>query len=972
MKSLSILSLAALAIALPAAAEDWLSWRGAYNHGVSESADPPLEWSESENVAWKVEIEGHGVSSPIVVGDKSFLTTAINTGEVDPSKPKPEDQPDRIFGIKFPNTSYQMVVLCLDRHTGETLWRDVAATIVPHEGHHKDASFASGSPVSDGERVFFFFGSGGLFAYDLAGKKIWERRMESAKVGASLGEGSSPVVHGGKLVLVRDHAGQSTIEALNSATGETIWKMNRDEKNAWATPAIAEHDGVTQVITTASNKVRSYNLETGEVIWEASGLTGNCTPCPVVLGKTAYVMSGYEGHALLAIPITGKGDVTDSIAWRSDRGTPYVPSPLLYGDRLYFTQSNQGILTSLQTKDGAEVIERTRVPELGDVYASPVGAQDRIYLTGRKGTTVVIEHGKELKVLATNRLTESFHASPALAGNQIFLRGMRHLYCLQEGAKPAATTTKPAAAEIKDPKKALSARLKALVDEGKITGEESIEIYLTAFPEEKENVRKWLAQQTVEAKTRQLLEEIAKRELPEDYPGPGHQIFADNWFKNAGAKGARVAELWKAQQRLFPDMENEGFSFIKILDYVRSDGKPQTKPVVDGNPHIKRKVKAEIRREEGKPAGKRGSISGLVRDESGKPMGGVMVSAFDAERRMSTSVFSQPDGSFQIDELAEGNFQIRARLPGQLDRYLEDVKLGANDLVFAMEPATGEDLENQRPADSAFAQLHFDNVRDRLNFKMMCAYCHQIGTRGFRTPEKPVDWETMIRRMDGFGGLYPHTQDTIVQRVIDTYKDDAVDSWPAYEPPPAPSGMAVNAKITAWEMGNHYEGSFHDLEIGPDDGLAYVVHIGRQYTATLDPETTERIYYKLPRGSHGPHSIEPDNDGQMWLTLCVSGEMAKLDLQTKEYTITSSAEPPAERGSWPHTLRVDPKDPEGLIWYTDAGRNSVFRFHPKTLERKEYKLLEANQVKAGGKGESRGITPYGLDYSPVDGTIWYS
>lgn len=968
MKHQSIPILISFALVFPAAAEDWLSWRGPGNHGVSESANPPLEWSESENVAWKIEIEGAGVSSPIVVGDKVFLTTAVNTGEVDPSKPKPEDQPDRIFGIKFPNTSYQMVVLCLDRHTGKTLWRDVAATIVPHEGHHKDASFASGSPVSDGERVYFFFGSGGLFAYDLAGKKIWAREMEPAKVGASLGEGSSPVVHDGKLVLVRDHAGQSTIEALNAATGETIWKKNRDEKNAWATPAIAEHDGITQVITTASKKVRSYDLENGEVIWEATGLTGNCTPCPVVLDKTAYVMSGYEGHALLAIPITGKGDVTNSIVWRSDRGTPYVPSPLLYGDQLYFTQSNQGILTSLQTKDGSVAIERTRVPDLGDVYASPVGAQGRVYLTGRKGTTVVIEHGKQLKVLATNRLTENFHASPALAGNQIFLRGMRHLYCLQEGAtaQSAAAAAEPTA----DPKKDLSAKLKAMVDAGKITGEESIELYLTAFPEEEENVKKWLAEQSKEAETRQLLEKIAKRELPDDYPGPGHQIFVDNWFKNAGAKGARVGELWKEQQRLFPDMENRGHSFVKILDFVRMEGLQVSS--VEANPHIKRKVKAEIRREEGKPAGERGSIYGLVRDQSGKPMGGVMVSAFDAERRMSTSVFSQPDGSFQIDELAEGNFRIRARLLGQLDRWLEDVKLGATELVFSMKPATGKDLEYQRPADSAFGMLEFDNVRDRLNFKMMCAYCHQIGTLGFRTPEKPVDWETMIRRMDGFGGLYRHTQDTIVQRVIDTYKGDAVDSWPAYEPPPAPSGMAANAKITAWEMGKPFEGSFHDLEIGPDDGLAYVVHIGRQYTATLDPETTERIYYKLPRGSHGPHSIEPDNDGQMWLTLCVSGEMAKFDLQTKEYTITSSAEPPAERGSWPHTLRVDPKDPEGLIWYTDAGRNSVFRFHPKTLERKEYKLLEANQVKAGGKGESRGITPYGLDYSPVDGTIWYS
>ncbi|MCP4743487.1 MAG: hypothetical protein GY871_14875, partial [Actinomycetales bacterium] len=229
---------------------------------------------------------------------------------------------------------------------------------------------------------------------------------------------------------------------------------------------------------------------------------------------------------------------------------------------------------------------------------------------------------------------------------------------------------------------------------------------------------------------------------------------------------------------------------------------------------------------------------------------------------------------------------------------------------------------------------------DRLNFKMNCAYCHQIGTPGFRTPEKPVDWETMIRRMDGFGGLYPHTKNTIVQRIIDTYKDDAVDSWPEYVPPPAPTGMVTKAKITAWEMGEPYVGSFHDLEVG-DDGLAYVVHIGKQYTATLDPRTGERIYYRLPRGSHGPHSIEPDNDGEMWLTLCVSGEMAKFDLETKEYTILSSAEPPAERGSWPHTLRVDPKDSEGYIWYTDAGRNSVFRLHPRTLDRKEYQLLDA-------------------------------
>ena len=412
---------------------NWHQWRGPENNGVSRSAKPPLEWSEEKNLKWKAEVTGHGTSSPIVWGDKVFLTTAINTGKVDPKLPKPEDQPERVFGIKFPNTSYEMVVLCFDRNTGKQVWRDVAKTVVPHEGHHKDASFASASPFCDRERVYFWFGSAGMFAYSLDGKQLWERDLGPAKVGASLGEGSSPVVHDGRLIIVRDHSGQSTIECLDAASGETIWKKNRDEGNAWATPAIAKHEGVTQVITTASNAVRSYNLENGEVIWSATGLTNNSTPCPIVKDDTVFCMTGYQGHALLAIPITGKGDVTSQIRWKADRGTPYVPSAILYDKQLFFTQSNQGILTSLQADNGSEVIARTRVPNLGDIYASPVGADGRIYFVGRKGTTVVIEKGKKFKVLATNQLHDNFHASPALAGKQIFLR--RDAFSLLHGKR---------------------------------------------------------------------------------------------------------------------------------------------------------------------------------------------------------------------------------------------------------------------------------------------------------------------------------------------------------------------------------------------------------------------------------------------------------------------------------------------------------------------------------------------------------
>ncbi|MDE0594505.1 MAG: carboxypeptidase regulatory-like domain-containing protein [Roseibacillus sp.] len=365
------------------------------------------------------------------------------------------------------------------------------------------------------------------------------------------------------------------------------------------------------------------------------------------------------------------------------------------------------------------------------------------------------------------------------------------------------------------------------------------------------------------------------------------------------------------------------------------------------------------------------SIDGRVTNAEGKAMEGVMISAFDNDWRKSTSVFSQADGSFHLDGLRDVSLRVRARLLGQRDKWIEDVEPGTKSLAFGMEPARGVDLEVQRPANSGFGMLKFESMRDKLNFKMMCSYCHQIGTVGFRTPEKPVDWETMITRMDGYGGLYRHTRSTIVKRLIETYKDDAVKKWPKFVPPPPPTGDATKVKITAWEMGDRYEGSFHDLELGPE-GLVYAVNISKHRLVTLDPKTGERKRYQVPRGSWGPHSVELSNEGDLWITMCASGQMAKFDPKTKEFLVCSSGEAPAKRGSYPHTLRINPKDPEGLIWYTDAGRNSCFSLHPKTLEVKEYHLLKADQAVAAGKGESRGITPYGLDYSPVDGTIWYT
>jgi putative heme-binding domain-containing protein len=365
------------------------------------------------------------------------------------------------------------------------------------------------------------------------------------------------------------------------------------------------------------------------------------------------------------------------------------------------------------------------------------------------------------------------------------------------------------------------------------------------------------------------------------------------------------------------------------------------------------------------------SIRGTVVDTSGTGVEGVMVSAVDDQHRKWTSVFTQKDGSFAIAGLRNVDHKLRTRLLGLADEWKSRVEVGSDDLVIQTRSAIGQELELQRTANSAFSMLKFDNPRDKMNFKMHCTYCHQVGTLGFRTPEQPVDWETMLRRMDGFGGLYPHTRETIIGRLRETYKDDAVEKWPAFVPPPAPTGMATAATITMWEMDELHQGSFHDLEVGRD-GNVYAVNISRSRLLVLDPRTGEQTSFQYPRGVHAPHSIETANDGSLWTTMCASGKMVRFDINTKQFETYSSAEAPKTRGSYPHTLRINPQDPEGLIWYTDAGSNSCYSLHPVTHEVVNYKLLSAGQALGAGRGESRGITPYGIDFSPVDGMIWYS
>jgi outer membrane protein assembly factor BamB len=221
---------------------------------------------------------------------------------------------------------------------------------------------------------------------------------------------------------------------LDKKTGSTLWKKPRDERTSWSTPFVIEHGGKMQVITSASRKVRSYDLDTGELIWECSGLGPNTIPSPVAGDGLVFAMSGFQRNSLLAIRLGAAGDLTDSdsIAWRHNRGTPYVPSPLLYGDRLYCFASNNAILSCFDTKSGKPLIETQRLNGLQGVYASPVGAADRVYLVGRNGVTLVIKRSEPIEIVATNQLDDRLDASPAIVGKELFLRGREHLYCIAE------------------------------------------------------------------------------------------------------------------------------------------------------------------------------------------------------------------------------------------------------------------------------------------------------------------------------------------------------------------------------------------------------------------------------------------------------------------------------------------------------------------------------------------------------------
>ncbi len=446
MKITTSLTCVVLFIATATSHANWPTWRGPLANGAAPQANPPLEWSESKNVKWKVKLPGKGSSTPIVWGDKVFILTAIAADKpaeakaVEPAAapaPAPAEGNRRRGGGfgrgEKPTEVHQFIVLCLDRKTGNTLWQKTAQEEVPHEGHHQDHGFASASPVTDGEVLLAYFGSRGLHCYDLDGNLKWTKEFGKMITRNGFGEGASPALHGNTVVVNwDDETNNDFIVALDKRTGRELWKNPRNEPTGWSTPLIVEHDGKTQVIVSGTERIRSYDLATGKELWACGGLGSNPIPTPVVGGDTVYVMSGHREPKVIAIALGRTGDLTgtDAIRWSHNRSTPYVPSPVLIGDSLYFVSGNTGKISSFDAKTGKPHFEAEQIEGVFGTYASLVTSKDRIYVMGREGKCAVLKPGPKLEVLATNKLDDRTDASVALVGPELFIRGKENLYCI--------------------------------------------------------------------------------------------------------------------------------------------------------------------------------------------------------------------------------------------------------------------------------------------------------------------------------------------------------------------------------------------------------------------------------------------------------------------------------------------------------------------------------------------------------------
>lgn len=411
---------------------NWPEWRGAFNTGAANGGNTPVEFSETKNIKWKIGIPGKGHATPIIWGNQIIVQTAVATDK----KATSADTTKKASPMAPTQTDFihQFKVISVDKNSGKIIWQTIVKEVLPEERTHELGSWASNSPVTDGENIFAFFGSRGLFCLDMKGNVKWERNFGQMDIVASFGEGSSPAIYKDKIFIQWDHQGKSVLYALDKKTGKDAWSSPREEITSWATPLIVEVNGKAQVITSATNKVRSYDAETGQIIWECSGMTKNVIPDPLYGGGILYLLSGFRGNAVKAIDLAkASGDITGSpvILWEYNQDAPYTPSPLLMDGKLYFLKGNNGILTCLDAKNGKVIYSNQKLEGISNIFSSPTGNKDKIYIAAT-GTVDVVKAGSEFSILAKNALDDTFHASPVIVGNDLFLRGFKYLYCISE------------------------------------------------------------------------------------------------------------------------------------------------------------------------------------------------------------------------------------------------------------------------------------------------------------------------------------------------------------------------------------------------------------------------------------------------------------------------------------------------------------------------------------------------------------
>ncbi|HEV8061513.1 MAG TPA: PQQ-binding-like beta-propeller repeat protein [Gemmataceae bacterium] len=424
-----------LALAADDANSNWPDFRGGARGGVVDDKRLPESWSTTKNVLWKTDIPGKAWSSPIVWNSSVFLTSVVREGKGEAPKK------GLYFGgerSKPPEDVHRWMVYCLDWGTGKIRWEREAHHGAPDRGSHLKNSYASETPVTDGERVYAFFGNLGVFCYDMNGEPLWSRRIESYPTFMSWGTASSPVLYKGRLYVLDDNEKTSFLTALDAKTGKEIWRVERDERTSWATPFIWENDLRTELITCGKKRIRSYDLD-GKLLWELGGMSSLVIPTPLAKFGMLYLSSGYvndKAQPIFVVKPGASGDITlpddktsnEFIVWSVKKGGPYNPSPILYGDNLYVLY-DFGFMSCYDARTGKEIYKRNRIGGGGNAFtSSPWAANGKIYCLSEDGDTFVIQAGPDFKILGKNSLEEMCLATPAISRGCLIIRTMGKVY----------------------------------------------------------------------------------------------------------------------------------------------------------------------------------------------------------------------------------------------------------------------------------------------------------------------------------------------------------------------------------------------------------------------------------------------------------------------------------------------------------------------------------------------------------------